>query len=241
VKSITLYLAILLSGISFQAKSQDVFTQEWQAWFRYYNQARLSEKITFNTELDDRARINPWSQFQFFSQFHLHYRAKAWLDVAAGTSYAVTNPSESLTITEWRPWQEVSLFKKIGKDAMLQFRYRLDERFIHRNDEEAILDTHLFNWRHRFRIQLGKPIAEFNNHSFILKISDEVMFNSGDVIRTFDQNQFTAALEFKINDHWSYENSYVNIFQPISDHVFRDRHVIRTTVYHRIDIRKNRG
>ncbi len=64
------------------------------------------------------------------------------------------------------------------------------------------------------------------------------MINSGNAIRTFDQNQLITSLEWKLNDHLSFENSYVNLFQPISDYIFRDRQIIRTTLYHRIDVRK---
>lgn len=225
-------------GISFQSKSQNNYIEQWQAWFRYYNQAQLSEKLVLHTELDERIRINPLNQFQFFTHVHLHYRVKPWLDVAAGMSYNVTTltmSNHSLNVEEWRPWQEASLFKVLGKDLLFQFRYRIDERFIHRNDKQVLLDGYHFNWRHRIRMQCSKPIAELaNNRTLTLKLSDEVMLNSGDVIRTFDQNRFYASLELKLNQSLSLESGYLNIIQQASDHVFSERHVIRTTLYHRI-------
>jgi hypothetical protein len=223
-------------GISVQSKSQNTFIQEWQAWFRYYNQAQLSEKLILHTELDERRRLNPWSQAQFFTHVHLHYRVNSWLDVAAGMNYNLTTlTTTNLVVEEWRPWQEVSLFKDLGKDVLFQFRYRLDERFIHRNDKQVLLDGYIFNWRHRFRIQFSRPIAQFNNNrTLTLKFSDEVMLNSGDVLRVFDQNRIFAALEMKLNNHWSIESGYLNLIQQATDDVFSERHVIRTTIYHRI-------
>jgi hypothetical protein len=189
-------------------------------------------------EFDERKRLNPWSQFQIFTNAHLHNRIKPWLDLAVGVSYVLTKVAESVTVNEWRPWQEVSVYKKIGKDLLFQFRYRLDERFINRNDGETLLTSNQYAWRNRFRIQFSKPIIEFGNHKTItFKLADEVMINMGNA-RTFDQNQLTTSLEWKLTDHLSFENSYVNYFQPISDYVFRDRHIIRTTLYHRIDVRK---
>lgn len=236
MKSITYWLAILLMGISFPSKSQNTFIEEWQAWFRYYNQAQLTEKLILHTELDERRRLDPWSQAQFFTHVHLHYRVNSWLDVAAGMNYNLsTLTTTNLVVEEWRPWQEVSLFKNLGKDVLFQFRYRLDERFIHRNDKQVLLDGYHFNWRHRFRIQFSKPIAQFdNNKTLTLKLSDEVMLNSGDVLRVFDQNRIFAALEMKLNNHWSIESGYLNLIQQVSDDVFSERHVIRTTLYHRI-------
>jgi Protein of unknown function (DUF2490) len=223
-------------GISFQSKSQNTFVQEWQAWFRYYNQAQLNNKLILHTELDERRRLDPWSQAQFFTHVHLHYRVNSWLDVAAGMNYNLTTlTTTNLVVEEWRPWQEVSLFKDLGKDVLFQFRYRLDERFIHRNDKQVLLDGYIFNWRHRFRIQFSRPIAQFNNNrTLTLKFSDEVMLNSGDVLRVFDQNRIFAALEMKLNNHWSIESGYLNLIQQATDDVFSERHVIRTTLYHHI-------
>lgn len=65
------------------------------------------------------------------------------------------------------------------------------------------------------------------------------MLNSGDVVRVFDQNRIFASLEMRLNNHWSIESGYLNLIQQVSDEVFSERHVIRTTLYHRIDIRKN--
>jgi hypothetical protein len=71
-----------------------------------------------------------------------------------------------------------------------------------------------------------------------LKLSDEVMLNSGDVPRLFDQNRLFASLEIKFNDHWSFESGYLNILQPITDKVFYERHVIRSTLHHRIGFKQ---
>jgi hypothetical protein len=237
VKPVTFIIFIISLGISFSSKSQNTFIPQWQAWFRYYNQTQLNEKFVLHVELDERRRLNPWSQSQFFAHLHLHYRVKPWLDVAAGMNYNLTNSTvnPSLEIAEWRPWQEASIFKKLGKDVQFQFRYRLDERFIHRNDKQVLMDGYHFNWRHRFRIQFSKPIAKFSeDRTLLLKLSDEVMLNSGDVARVFDQNRLSTSLEFKINNHWSIESGYLNLIQQLTDNTFSERHVIRTTLYHRI-------
>lgn len=241
MKSLMFCIAIVLMGISFQSKSQNTYVQEWQAWFRYYNQGQLTEKLILHTELDERRRLNPWSQAQFFAHVHLHYRVKPWLEVAGGMNYNLNNlitTNHSLVVEEWRPWQEVSLFKNLDKDVLFQFRYRLDERFIHRNDKQVLMDGYHFNWRHRFRIQFSKPIAQFNNdRNLTLKLSEEVMLNSGDVARVFDQNRIYASLEMRLNNHWSIESGYLNLIQQVTDDVFSERHVIRTTLYHRIGVK----
>ena len=219
------------------SKSQDTFISQWQAWFRYYNQTQLSEKYALHVEVDERRILNPSQQFQFFTHIHLHHRVNPWLDIAAGFNFNVANSAvkPSLAVPEFRPWQEATLTKQFQKELKFQFRYRLDERFIHNNNKEVLMDGYRFNLRHRFRIQFSKPILEFNNNrTLTLKLSDEVMLNSGDVPRLFDQNRLFASLEIKFNNHWSFESGYLNIIQPITDDVFYDRHVIRSTLHHRI-------
>jgi hypothetical protein len=222
------------------SKSQDTFISQWQAWFRYYNVAQLSEKSALHTEIDERINLNPSQQFQFFTHVHLHYRVKPWLDLAAGFNFNLTNPpfNPSLSIPELRPWQEATFTKNFQKEIQFQFRYRLDERFIHNNDKQILLDGYHFNWRHRLRIQFSKPIIKFNNNrTLTLKLSDEVMLNAGDVPRLFDQNRIFVSLEIKLNEHVSFESGYMNLIQPVSDDLFYERHIIRSTLRHRIDFR----
>lgn len=242
MKSLNYFIVFFLTGISFQTKSQNTFIQEKQVWFRYYNQARLSEKLSLHTEVDERRKLNPWSQAQFFAHVHLHYRVKSWLEVASGMNYnlnTITTTNNALQVVEWRPWQEVSLFKNLSKTSLIQFRYRVDERFIHRNDKIILLDGYHFNWRHRFRIQFSKQVAQLNNDKTLtVKLSDEVMIHSGDVARAFDQNRLFASFELKLTDHWSIESGYLNLIQQTNGNTFSERHIIRTTVYHRIDLRK---
>jgi len=237
VNSLPSCFTVLLVLASIPSKSQNTFIPQWQAWFRYYNQAQLNEKFVLHTEVDERRNLNPSQQSQFFTHVHLHHRVKPWLDVAAGFNFNLTNApvNSSLIVPELRPWQEASLIKTFRKELQFQFRYRLDERFIHNNDKQVLTDGYHFNWRHRFRIQFSKPIVQFNNkRRLTLKLSDEVMLNSGNVPRSFDQNRIFASLEIKLNNHWSFESGYLNIIQPITDDVFYERHVIRSTVYHRI-------
>jgi hypothetical protein len=241
VKSIPYFTIILWLGLFQPARSQNIFFEESQAWFRYYNQTQLNKNVQLHTEVDERLRIDPWNQSQFFVHLHLHYRIKPWLDLAAGMNYNVTTIStanQSLDVPEWRPWQEASIFKTLGEDLLFQFRYRLDERFIHHNDKQILQDGYHFNWRHRFRIQFSKPIARlFEQRTITFKISDEVMLNSGDVIRTFDQNRAFGAFEFELNKNWSIESGYLFLIQQISDNTFSERHIVRTTVYHRLGVK----
>lgn len=122
------------------------------------------------------------------------------------------------------------------------FRYRLDERFIHNNNRVELTDGFHFNLRHRFRVGVSTVLADFrDNSNLTLRFYDEVMINTGDVPRTFDQNRISASLEYQFNKKWAVESGYINILQPKTDTEYYDRHVIRTTFYYRLEPGVNPG
>lgn len=233
--------AAILVLISVTAFGQDKYIHQGSYWFRYYNQSKLSKNLTLHFEADERRLVNPSRQFQFFTHLHVHYQIKPWLDVAAGGSFIKTNSSKNLTLAvpELRVWQEASITKMISPKWQFQFRYRLDDRFIHNNDKVVLLEGYHFNWRHRFRIQFYREIKKISDtRSLALRISDEIMLNTGDVIHTFDQNRIFTSLEYRFDKHWSVETGYLNLYQSRTDDGFYVRHIIRVTLHHKLDFRK---
>jgi hypothetical protein len=169
---------------------------------------------------------------------------KPWLDVALGFNYNVTQqPTDpNLNVPELRPWQEFTLFTTSKSKWQLLFRYRLDERFIHHNNKIELTEGYHFNLRHRFRVGVSTELANFeDNRNLTLRFYDELMINTGDVPRAFDQNRISASLEYQFNKKWSVESGYINILQPRTDSEYYDRHVIRTTLYYRLEQRAKSG
>lgn len=231
-------LLFIFSILPFLSNSQEKVTYQWFYWIRYYNVARISDKLALHTEIDNRRYFNPSKQSQFFTHIHLHNRIKPWLDVAAGFNFNLTRlPTTSLSVPELRPWQEINLLSNAKRKWQFLSRYRLDERFIHNNNTVELTDGYHFNLRHRFRVMVSTTLAKFKNKSILtLKLYNEIMLNTGDVQRTFDQNRLSGSLEYQFNKQWSIESGYINILQPKSDTEYYDRNVIRTTLYHRIDL-----
>lgn len=214
-------------------------------WVRYFNQTRITDRLTLNAHLDERILFNPIRQFQLFTHVHLNFLAKPWLDIGIGGNFnwtnAVANPN--LMIPEWRPWQEVTFIKPVGNKWQFQFRYRVDERFIHRNNGQELEPGYRFNWRHRFRPQFSYSFQNAEQTKrYIFRISNEFMVNTGDVRDTFDQNRFYFSIEQPLGKRWSMETGYMNLVQSrANDDGYNDRHLIRVSVYHRVDLRKNKS
>ena len=71
------------------------------------------------------------------------------------------------------------------------------------------------------------------------RFSNDFMINTGDVKDTFDQNRILFFHSVAYGQEMVSWNGYMNQFQSRSnDDGFYDRHIIRYTFYHRVDMRK---
>lgn len=236
MKNSLILFCVLFSDLSFGQST----TQQSLYWIRYYNQTQLNSKYTLHIELDERRLIIPDRQFQLFVHAHLHRRFSKRIDAAAGLTFAGTNSTKNpqLIVPEFRPFQEINVSQQIVKKLQLQFRYRLDERFIRNNDKLELQDGYGFFIRHRFRLQCNLTFIKLeNDRAMILKLSEEVMFNQGNgVSRTFDQNRIYLGVELQWNEKWATELGYLNLFQSSSEVDSFARDIIRLTVYHRLSL-----
>jgi Protein of unknown function (DUF2490) len=232
------YFLSLLLLLPFYSNGQDNVTHEWFYWVRFYSQFKFIKPYTLHAEIDTRRYFTDSKQSQFFTHIHVHRRLKPWLDVALGFNYNFTQlPTDpKLKVPELRPWQEFTILSRNKSKWPLLFRYRLDERFIHNNNKVELTEGYHFNLRHRFRVGVSTELVSFkNNSNLTLRFYDEVMINTGDVPRAFDQNRLSASLEYQFNKKWSIESGYINILQPKTDTEYYDRHIIRTTLYYRLE------
>jgi hypothetical protein len=162
------------------------------------------------------------------------------MDVAAGFTYALTNSTRntSLVVPELRPFQELILSGQASKRIQLQFRYRMDERFIHNNDRMELQEGYTFSLRHRFRLQGNVVCKDFENGKMIMaRLSNEIMFHHGSsIINAFDQNRVYIGAEVQLNRKWSMELGYLNLYQLNGADQYFNRNIIRCTVFHRLSL-----
>jgi hypothetical protein len=231
------YLVVFFFSLPVLASGQEIVSQEWFYWVRFYNQFNFIKPYTLHIELDTRRYLNNSSQSQFFTHIHVHRSIKPWLDVALGFNYNVTKlpTSSGLKVPELRPWQEFTIFTAQKRKWPFIFRYRLDERFIHHHNQTELTDGYRFNLRHRFRVGTSTKLVNFkDDKNLTLRFYNEIMLNTGDVPRAFDQNRLSASLEYQFNKKWSVESGYINILQPKTNSEYFTRHIIRTTFFYRL-------
>jgi Protein of unknown function (DUF2490) len=203
-------------------------------WVRYYNQFSLTPKWIWHNEIDERRLLNPDRQAQFFIHTHIHYLPSTKLDFAFGFNHNLSKNRTNITVPEWRPWQEVNFNATPTSKIKLSFRYRLDERFIQHSSAHQLEDGYQFVLRHRIRIQAMHRIGK--NEQVTVKLSNELMLNTSPVLDTFDQNRIFGAIEFKLTKNLSLETGYLNqlIRRNGESATF---HILRTTLYHRLQRR----
>lgn len=183
-------------------------------WLRYYNQLTISKKLVWHNEFENRRFFENNRQHHFIAHTRLHYKVLPKTELAAGLTYSLQSPqdpnaSSSLVVPEIRGVQELSWSQGLTKRFTLQHRFRIDERFIRRNNGTMLFEGSDFNFRFRYRLQgnllLTKPE---NPKPLTLKISDELMINAGKniVYNQFDQNRLALGFEKVFDKHFSAPN-----------------------------------
>lgn len=239
---------LLLSFLlSFDSVAQKMITHQSLYWVRYINQLTINEKWTWQNEIDNRRFLKSNRQHHLIIHSRLHYKIFKNSDFAFGFTYSLQSPQDpnataSLVVPELRPVQEINLYNPLSIRFTLQQRLRIDERFIHKNNELILVDGYNFNFRFRYKLQANYEVTKKDaKNKTVVKIADEVMINAGKniIYNSFDQNRIYVAVEQGINKHISVELGYLHWFQQrTSGYQFFERDIVRFTLYHKIKLLK---
>lgn len=216
--------------------------QQTLTWIRYYNILPLSQKWSIHSEIDNRSFTNPIHENLWVLRIQARYRATKLIDLGGGFAYFNVNTQNpeidpDFSVPEYRTQQDITLINDIAK-ITFHNRFQLEERFIHKANQEELLDGYTFSFRFRYRLQSTFTLWEKEKRSLKGTISDEVLFNFGKEIKknTFDQNRIYLALRYHFNPNVGLELGYLKNFQRRASGVdFYDRDIIRLTLYHRIN------
>jgi hypothetical protein len=239
-KSRIVLLFFLLFGVKLNA--QKAVINQNLYWIRYFNQLSLSEKFTVHTEFENRSFFEGNQQHHLIVHSRIHAKVYQNTEVAFGLSYSRQSPQDpnstvSLVVPEIRPNQEITYSNAISKRFNIQQRFRIDERFIRKNDGKVLMDAYKFNLRFRYRLQLAYKFK--TELPLTLKIANEIMINAGKQIiyNQFDQNRIYTGLEKGLNKNFSLELGYKYWYQQrTSGNQFFERNIIRLTANHKMAV-----
>jgi hypothetical protein len=174
------FILILLSGHHLAA--QKTVSNQNLYWLRYFNQLSFNTKHSLHTEIEDRRFFEGNKQHHFIMHSRFNTKVYPNTEVNFGLTYSRQSPQDpsskaTLVVPEIRPNQEITYNNTISKNLSLQQRFRIDERFIRKNDGVTLLDGNNFSLRFRYRLMLA---YKFNSElPLTLKLANELMINNG--------------------------------------------------------------
>jgi hypothetical protein len=222
----------LIGTITCSAQPREVATRQL-AWGGLYAQYNFTP--SWNVNLDAQARYeytdNDW--FGWLIRPGLTWKAKNNLLFTAGVGlFAIyPNPNSLPPRPEWRPWQEIGRKFVINKHALLA-RVRIEQRFIRQYGHPVFEEDYSFSFlRTRFRCDYTYSFSPPDQKGFQLLASNEYMAASdpsGNIF--FDQNRAYAGIGYKLNNYFTLQLVYLNLYLRKNRLEYEQHHIARFTL-----------
>jgi Protein of unknown function (DUF2490) len=221
-----LYTVLIFNVLSL--KSQTVNQQTY--WTRFYGRVKLSDKWSWQTEVENRRFFGENQQLQFIAHTHLHRKLSKNTEGSLGFTYSDVWQG-NLPVPELRPFQEFFLFTKINDKWRFSQRFRTEQRWFHNYSGESLTSGYNFKFRFRYMPRLEYRFSD----KWILKSNVELMYHLDD----FDQWRAYGGVEYKFKKDLSLEIGYLKLLQKRANNKgYFDRDNVRITVYKDFDLSK---
>ena len=238
-----LVVLVLFSFSSFGQALQKTIIKQSLSSFAYSTTFELSPKWNLNTEFQERIFLDPVRQSQLFGKLQVNFSPFKDLTLGNGFAYYLNSPGDpefasSFKVPEIRLNHDLG-YKHKFKNLILGHRYRMEERFIRKRLNDALIEGYRFVERLSYTVSLECNLlkSKSKDHNLSLKLSDGIFINSnsGIIYNTFDQNRFYAALNYQLIKNMSVELGYINLFQQrISGDEYLNRNIASLAINHRI-------
>lgn len=243
MKPRTIFLVFMLLALS---KGNSKAQGDFQFWFTYLNQTRLSQKWGYTFDLNYRTR----GFFPFQSNLAaarggvVYFLGDHWR-FSSGYAWFGTNLNQKNIdlLHEHRLWQQ-ALWVKKNRNIQIFHRIRLEERFRQFQDFVPKASEGLsFTMRYRYMFQAQGPLlppSKPKGFQLGWQAANEILFQTGDLTgsRAFNQNRTLAGLLISPNRNLDLAVLYQFIlqYQP-ADSEFDEVHSVRLTLVHQLDLR----
>ena len=238
-----LVVLVLFSFSSFGQALQKTIIKQSLSSFAYSTTFELSSKWNLNTEFQERIFFDPVRQSQLFVKSQVNFSPLKDIILGTGFAYYLNSPGDpefasSFKVPEIRLNHELGYRHKF-KNLIVGHRYRMEERFIRKRLNDALIDGYRFVERLSYMVSLECNLvrSKTKDHNLSLKLSDGIYINSngGIIYNTFDQNRFYAGLNYQLIKNLSVELGYINMFQQrISGDEYLNRNIASLAISHRI-------
>ena len=238
-----LVVLVLFSFSSFGQELKKNIIKQSLSSFAYSTTFELSPKWNLNTEFQERIFLDPVKQSQLFGKSQVNFSPLKDIILGTGFAYYLNSPGDpefasSFKVPEIRLNHDLG-YKHKFKNLILGHRYRMEERFIKKRLNDALIEGYRFVERLSYTVSLECNLlkSKSKDHNLSLKLSDGIFINSnsGIIYNTFDQNRFYAGLNYQLIKNLSVELGYINMFQQrISGDEYLNRNIASLAINHRI-------
>ena len=227
------------------AQNTRIADHNFNAWFMYFGDHKLSNKWGLHTELQVRRAevVENWQQFLL--RGGINYQLSRNVAGTLGYAFVKTFPYGDFPVVkafpEHRIYEQLQ-FKNKEENFALLHRYRLEQRWI----TPAGKDTAVYTNRARYMFKAMFPlvkITEENKSAFVpegpyLAAYDEIFVNFGKNVQQniFDQNRLYFAFGYQLSAKTAIEAGYLNqIIQKANGKVLEYNHTLQRSITHNLN------
>lgn len=178
----------------------------------------------------------------YFARIGADYWVHDKWTIAAGYAHLWLAPTVAGWHTfsnEHRLFQQTAFLGTAGKTGLVH-RLRNEQRWMQKMRNDKPSGDWKFTNRVRYLINLNFPLARTHGKLSIV-VADEIFLQLGKevVFNTFDQNRIFVGIKNRLNNHWSYDIGYMNVYQQKANGYQYDmNHTFRWFFYFTPDYRK---
>jgi hypothetical protein len=216
-------------------------------WYGLYTKYMVANKLFYYGEY--HMRRSEWNAHmnKLYLRFGLSYLINPKLEITGGivtpvTWYQIQDESlEDRVVPEFRFWQQFLFVQEISR-LKLYHQFRFEERW--RRDHFKG-EPYYFSIRYRYKFSVYTPLNHdhiqnktiflSNNVEVFLQSGKQIVYNNLEEIRIFNGLGYLMNnnLQFQIGYSWHYA-------QKTEGYKFRRQDIVRLSVYHNLDLRKNK-
>lgn len=241
IRILTLLLVLKLS--SFQVTGQKEFSDEVNTWFFYLGNHKFNKNWGLHTDFQYRRNDLFANKLQVLGRLGIEYYSKQGPQYTFGYAFSRHFPYDEISMhptNEHRLWEQMSMNDRYGRIS-LQHRYRLEQRFLERWDDQSQFSTSEVVLRHRirYRLMLQVPInkKEMMDRTLFISAFDELILGFGKGVENniLDQNRIYIGLGRRFNSQMTIQVGYQNQYVPKSNGIQIERnHILQCGVSYNV-------
>lgn len=230
VKINVILVFVLFSRVPLIAQSPSGTTGNW---LMFFNQTRLHDKWSINTEAQYRSfELTPNTDqimLRIGTNYHINNNYSASLGYAYVPNFAFDKENlKGVQVSENRMWQQFLMKNNLGR-VNFEHRYRLEQRWLQTTNGDKYLNR--IRYLLRATVPLNKKTVE--KHTVFLTFYDELFIHFSST--PFDRNRLYGAIGYQFLSNLNIQLGY--LAQTVN---VTTKHYLQTAIFYNIDLRKKK-